>query len=93
MIGVNQWFEVSHMIKDVITFEESAKMKILSSFDKSVDDEGYIVEKENPTQRVITPDGEEITFEEFAGIRKGSEIFIKSDLISLMNLSDKLGSI
>lgn len=78
------------MIQKVITFEESAKEKILSFFDKTVDNEGFIVERDEPTQRVITPDGEEIVFEEFAGIRRGSEIFIKSDLTSLMNLADQL---
>jgi hypothetical protein len=78
------------MIKDVITFEASAKEDILSFFDKSVDDEGLIVEKNNPSQRVITLDGEEISLKEFAGIKRGSEIFIKSDLISLMNLSDHI---
>lgn len=74
----------------VITFEESAKKEVLSFFDKTVDDEGFIIEKDDPTQRVITPEGEEVKFEEFAGIRKGSEIFIKSDLPSLFDLMDKL---
>lgn len=74
-----------------IIFEASAKEEILSFFDKTVDDDGFIVEKEDTTQRVITPEGEEVTLEEFAGIRKGSEIFIKSDLPSLINLIDKLG--
>ncbi|MEE8403263.1 MAG: hypothetical protein V3R93_05885 [Candidatus Hydrothermarchaeaceae archaeon] len=78
------------MIENVITFEESAKIEILSFFDKSLDDEGFVVEKDNHSQRVITPEGDEIALEEFAGLKKGSEIFIKSDLISLMNLSDKL---
>ena len=55
-----------------------------------MDSEGFIVEKNDPTQRVITPEGEEIRLEEFAGIRKGSEIFIKSDLPSLFDLMDIL---
>ena len=71
-----------------ITFEVSAKKEILSFFDKTTDDQGYIVEKEDITQRVITPEGEEVKLDEFAGIRKGSEIFIKSDLPSLFNLID-----
>lgn len=75
----------------VITFEKSAKEEILAIFDKTVDDEGFIVEKGDITQRVITPDGEEVTLEEFAGIRKGSEIFIKSDLPSLIDVMDKIG--
>lgn len=76
---------------NVITFDASAKRKILSFFDKTVDDEGFIVEKEDTSQRVITPEGEEVKEEEFAGIRKGSEIFFKSDLPSLFNVIDKLG--
>lgn len=68
---------------NTITFEESAKEIILSIFDKTIDNEGFIIEKITG-QRVITPDGEEIRLEEFAGIgRKG--IFIKSDLSSLIN--------
>lgn len=77
-------------LKKIITFEDSAKKQILSFFDKTVD-EGFIVEKEDTTQKVITPDGEEVTLEEFAGITKGSEIFIKSDLPSLFGLIDRLG--
>jgi hypothetical protein len=75
----------------VITFEKSAKELILSFFDKTIDEEGFIVETDDRTQRVITPDGEEITLDEFAGIRKGSEIFIKSDLPSVIELVDKIG--
>ncbi len=74
----------------VITFEKSAKKEILSFFDKTVDEEEYIVETEDTTQRVITPDGEEVPLEEFAGITKGSEIFIKSDLPSLFGLINRL---
>ncbi len=77
-------------MKDVITFEESAKKEILSFFEKSIDEKGYIVETQDPTQRVITLGGEEIKLDEFAGIRKGSEIFIKSDLYSLIKLSDEV---
>lgn len=74
----------------VITYEESAKMEILSIFEKTVDEEGFIVEKDDITQKVITPDGQEVKDHEFAGIRKGSEIFIKSDLPSIIDLVDIL---
>ena len=73
---------------DIIIFETSAKEEILSYFDKKIDDLGYIVEVENPNQKVLTPDGEEINLQEFAGLRKGSEIFIKSNLPSLIEFSD-----
>lgn len=75
----------------VITFDAASKQEILSFFGKTTDPDGYIIEAENPTQRVITPDGEDITIEEFAGIRNGSEIYIKSDLPSLIELIDIIG--
>jgi len=73
-----------------ITFDKSAKEFILKTFNKISDSEGYIVEKDNPNQRVLASDGEEIKMEEFAGIKKGSEKIIKSDLVSLIKLSDEL---
>lgn len=82
---------MSEVFKEgVITFDSESKRDILSFFGKSLDEEGYIVETDNPSQRVITPDHEEITLNEFAGIRKGSEIYIKSDLPSLIMLIDSL---
>lgn len=74
----------------IITFDANLKSEILSCFGKTVDDSGYIVERDDPSQRVLTPDGEDITLDEFAGIRKGSEIFIKADLPSLIKLLDTL---
>ncbi|MBI2102438.1 hypothetical protein HYT55_01245 [Candidatus Woesearchaeota archaeon] len=73
-----------------ITFSESAREDILNLYGKSIDEEGFIVEKENFSQRVLTPQGEEIRLEEWAGIRKGSEAFIKNDIFSLIELAKKL---
>lgn len=70
-----------------IIFDKSAKNWVLDLFDKSVDTEGFIVEKANKTQRVLSPEGLEITFDELAVIKKGSEKFIAGDLNSLMKLS------
>ena len=75
-----------------ITFDKASADFILEAFGKTVDKEGYIVEKENTKQRVLAEDGQEIEKLQFAGVRKGSEIFIKSDLISLMQLCDVLAS-
>jgi hypothetical protein len=71
-----------------ITFDSSAKNFILQAFNKAVNDEGLIVEKNNPAQKVLSPDGQEISVKEFAGVKRGSEIFIKSDLLSLLKLCD-----
>ena len=73
-----------------ITFHKSAKFFILDAFDKLVTDGGIIVEKSNPEQKVLAQDGQAVQIDEFAGIRKGSEVFIKSDLISLMTLCDEI---
>ena len=54
----------------LITFDESAQEWILSAFGISVDKGGYLVKTAHPETRVITPNGEEILIEEFAGIRK-----------------------
>lgn len=80
------------MSRKIITFTPELKKFILATFDKAVDREGYIVESANPTQRVFTPEGEEVTLKEFGGIRKGSMIFIKSGLVSMIRLSEKLHS-
>jgi len=76
-------------INPILTFDDSTKEDILDFIEKSVDNEGFIVEKLNPLQRVIAFDGEEITKKEFGGIKKGSEVFIKNDLVSLMRFSKK----
>lgn len=76
--------------KIVVTFDDSVKEEVLGFFDKTVDNDGFIVEKSAPSQRVLSPDGQEVEIKEFAGIMGGSEIFLKSDLISIIELADKL---
>ena len=75
---------------NIVTFDKSARKFVLESFNKTTDEEGYIVEKYNPKQRVLSPDGDKISEIEFAGVKKGSEVFIKSDLLSIIELSDTL---
>ena len=72
-----------------ITFDESAIEFILDAFDKSIDSEGFIVEKRNPKQRVLTPEGEEIQSNDLGAIKKGSELYIKKDLSSILKLSKR----
>ncbi len=73
-----------------VTFSEEAREDILDLFGKCSDEEGFIVEKENPLQKVLTPKGEEIRIEEWAGVIKGSEAFVKNDTLSLIELAKKL---
>ena len=70
-----------------ITFDKKVKKELLTLFDKKVDDDGNIVENSNPKQKVLAVDGSEVNIEEFGGIKKGSEVFIKSDLVSLMKFA------
>jgi len=76
------------MEKEIITFDSSVKKEILAIFDKDIDKEGYIIEKPSG-DRVISPDGDEVKLEDFAGISKGSEVFIKSDITSLIKYSKR----
>ena len=68
-----------------ITFDDSAKKDVLSILDKTVRDDGIIIEKKS-REPVLTTENEELHIRDFGGVQKGSEIFIKKDLISLMRL-------
>jgi hypothetical protein len=72
-----------------ITFDASARGFILDSFGKAAKD-GFIVEKSKPSQKVLTPRGEEIPVREFAGVRQGSVIFVKSDIVSLVEAAEAM---
>jgi hypothetical protein len=72
-----------------IIFDDSARDFVLDAFGKSVKN-GFIVEKSTPAVRVITPRGEEIPLDEFAGVRKGSVVFVKSDIVSLVEIAEAL---
>lgn len=75
---------------NLITFEKSARKFVIRAFGKSVDDEGFLVEKDNHNQRIISPEGLEIQEKQFGGVKKGSEIYFGSDLISIIHLFDSL---
>ena len=77
-------------MEKTITFTQDAKPFILDIFNKSIDKDGFVVEKENPQKRVIALNGETVKAEELAAIKKGSLIFVKSDVISLVELADAI---
>jgi hypothetical protein len=72
-----------------IQFDSSSKETVLKIFDKQVDAEGYIIESAT-NERVLSPDGFEVTLKDFAGIRKGSELIFTRDLPSLINYAQDL---
>ncbi len=71
-----------------ITFAQNLKEYILKVFDKTVDSDGFVTEK-NSGYRVLSHDGQEMTLGEFGGIKKGSEIFVRDDIASLITFYDK----
>lgn len=72
-----------------LLFDSGCKDFILGIFDKTTDTEGFVVEKSNPKNRVLTPEGREITKEQLSIIAKGSQKFIAGDLTSLMKFSKR----
>lgn len=69
-------------------FDETAKELILSIFNKSVDDEGYIIERDTG-ERVLSPLGNEVLLEHFAGFAPGSEIVLTDDLPTLLQYANE----
>lgn len=66
-----------------VTFEKDAVDHVLASFDKTVDDQGYVI-NEDSEERVRTPEGEEIKAEELAIVADGSDLFIDDNFASLV---------
>lgn len=78
-------------MEQIITFDSSAKRDVLDMFGIGINTDGFLVEKNNPKQRILV-DGQEVEERYFAGIEKGSIVILKSDLPSLIDLSDRLKS-
>ena len=68
-----------------LLFNSNSACYILEAFGKSINTEGIIIEK-STGEPVLTPEGDELTLENFGGIKKGSEIFLKNDLLSIINI-------
>ena len=78
------------MKRCALTFSRPAARFVLDAFGKTIDAENYLVEKSDPKQRVLTPQGAEVRWGEFAGFRKGSEIIVTSDIASLIAAADAI---
>lgn len=76
------------MKKELILFDEDSQDKLFEVMGKTFDSDNFIVEKNEPSQRVLTKRGEQLKKEEFAGVKTGSEEFIKNDIASLLELAD-----
>ena len=71
----------------IITFDDSTRDFVLGAFGKTLDADGYV---SDDGHRVLTPRGEDISVEEFAGVRKGSVVFVKSDITSLIEAAEAM---
>ncbi len=70
-----------------IVFNDSTRDLVLELFDKSIDSDGFIIEKDTG-RRVLTPKGFEVRKEEFAGFVPGSEIVLTKDLPSILQYAN-----
>lgn len=70
-----------------IVFHESAKEFLIETFGKKLNEEGFIVDDTDESQLVLTEEGEPIHIKDFAGVKHGSDIFLKNDLPSMFDLS------
>ena len=72
------------------TFDNNFNTKkfILGIFGKTIDEEGYIIEKESK-KKILGSNGQEMTIAEFGGIKNGSEIYVKSGIVSLVEFYEK----
>lgn len=73
-----------------VIIHKSQSELLFKLLDKKIDDEGYLVEGKNRSQRVITKDGEYIKPNEVGIVRPGSQIFIKNDIASLIKFASDL---
>ena len=72
-----------------ITFDKSDASFILEAFGKTVNKEGYLVEIETGDYVLSRNNGEHILLDEFGGIAKGSELYLKSDIASMIDFIEK----
>lgn len=77
------------MKDDYIVFDASAKQFILEIFNKTVNQNNIIIDK-TTKEEVLSINGDKIALDEFTGIGKGSLLFVKKDLPSIIELSDRL---
>ena len=77
------------MTRHVFTFPSSCKEAILKALGVEVRALGLLFDKKTGEQ-IYTRDAEEVTIDAFAAVKKGSLVFLKSDLPSLIQLADEL---
>ena len=72
-----------------ILFNDQSLPFILEIFGKTINEDGFIIEM-NTGELIQTPEGDFLSKDKFGGVKKGSEIFLKDDLLAVMKLADGL---
>lgn len=72
-----------------IIFEKSLSPEMLDIFGKKTDNYGYIINSKTGKKVLSSSDNGEVHISEFAGIVPGSEIYLKSDIVSLIKYVEK----
>lgn len=68
----------------ILTFDESASEDVLEAFGRSMDGKGYVTNPETG-EREATENGEEVHKDRFAGLERGSIIFLDDDFNTLVD--------
>ena len=68
-----------------LLFTDNSLPLILEAFNKSISSDGLIVDSETG-EPILTPDHKEIEASKFGALKKGSQIFLKDDLASIIKL-------
>jgi hypothetical protein len=67
-----------------IVYDHRLKKEVLGLFGKELNSNGYIIQKNTKELVLAKNDVLPIHIDNFAGIEKGSEVFIRSDITSLI---------
>ncbi len=71
--------------KPKIAFDDSSREFILNLFDKRINENGEVLEK-NSDEVVKSFEGNPLTVDEFGGVKRDSEFFIENNVVSLFRL-------
>ena len=74
--------------KPKLTFDDSSREFILSLFGKYINENGEVLEN-NTGEVVKSFEGNSLTVDEFGGVKKGSELFIENNVVSLYRLKSR----
>ena len=73
--------------KATLFFDQESLPFILRAFDTTIDDSGIIINSRSG-EPIQTPEGLELTPDQLGAIKKGSVIFLKDDIYSIIQLSE-----